>query len=384
MRMSAQQSDGTGYFIYHSIGQYPGKAGDLSRAMGEFAAIWGAADDGQWGHVLERRAQFVEHWRHLIGAPQGSVTTCENVTAGLYSLIGALPEADLRGRRVLVAGDCFPSLHFLLAGLQERFGFVLDTVALRPGASWVEDEDVIAQWGPDVGMALLTWVSSTSSHRCDLERLVAHGRAQGSLIGVDITQAAGLLPFDVARPAVDFCVSTSLKWMCGTPGAGILQVAPALIARAQPEFRGWFSQQNPFSWALDAFDYAADIRRFDNGTPAVVPAIASLPAMQWHARQDHAAMLAHNRALCARLIDGFDAVGAPVLSPRDPDARGGSVMVRAPQDVAAPAILERLRAVGVHADARDTVLRFSPGIMTTEAGVARLFDALSGLWRGRG
>ena len=378
--MTAQDADGTGYFIYHSIGQYPGKAADLSRAMTEFADIWGAADDGQWPCVLERRAQFIEHWCRLIGAPHGSVTTCENVTAGLYSLIGALPEADLRGRRVLVAGDCFPSLHFLLAGLQERLGFVLDTVALRPGADWVADEDVIAQWGPDVGLALLTWVSSTSSHRCDLERLVAHGRTQGSLIGVDITQAAGLLPFDVAHPEVDFCVSTSLKWMCGTPGAGILQVAPALIARAQPEFRGWFSQENPFSWALERFAYAADIRRFDNGTPAVVPAIASLPAMQWHARQDHAAMLAHNRALCAQLIDGFDAVGAPVLSPRDPAASGGSVMVRAPQGVPASSLLDSLRAVRVYADARDTILRFSPGVMTTQAGVGRLLDTVSGLW----
>lgn len=378
--MTAQDADGTGYFIYHSIGQYPGKAADLSRAMTEFAGIWGAANDGQWSSVLERRAQFIDHWRRLIGAPEGSVTTCENVTAGLYSLIGALPAADLRGRRVLVAGDCFPSLHFLLAGLQERLGFVLDTVALRPGADWVADEDVIAQWGPDVGLALLTWVSSTSSHRCDLERLVAHGRGQGSVIGVDITQAAGLLPFDVARPAVDFCVSTSLKWMCGTPGAGILHVAPELIARAQPEFRGWFSQENPFSWEFDRFNYAADIRRFDNGTPAVVPAVASLPAMQWHARQDHDAMRAHNRALCARLIDGFDAIGAPILSPRQVEHRGGSIMVRAPQEIAPPRILDSLRAVQVYADARDSVLRFSPGVMTTQAGVVRLLDAVSGLW----
>lgn len=378
--MTANDTDGSGYFLYHSIGQYPGKTADLARAMEGFAAVWGRPDDGQWPVILDRRAQFIDHWRALIGAPQGSVTTCENVTAGLYALIGALPARHLDGRRVLVAGDCFPSLHFLLTGLQARFGFTLDTVPLHPGSHWVEDDDMIAAWGPDVGLALLTWVSSTSSHRCDLDRLVAHGRAQGSLIGVDITQAAGLLPFDAGRPAVDFALSTSLKWMCGTPGAGMLHIAPDVIATCQPEFRGWFSQQNPFSWGLDDFAYAQDIRRFDNGTPGAVSAAASLSAMQWHARQDIAALEAHNRTLTTRLIDGLDTICAPLLSPRAPDRRGGSVMVRAPAETPAADILDRLRAARVYADARGTVLRFSPGVMTTADGVDRLLAALSGAW----
>ncbi len=184
-------TDGSGYFLYHSIGQYPGKVEALSRAMGDFARVWGACDDGQWAYALSQRARFVDRWRAIIAAPEGSVTTCESVTQGLHMLLTALPKDRLRGKRVLVAGDCFPSNHFLLTGLQERFGFTLDTVPLRQGAAWVEDEDLLAAWGPDVGLALITWVSSTSSHRADLGPLVAHGRRMGSVIGVDITQAAG-------------------------------------------------------------------------------------------------------------------------------------------------------------------------------------------------
>lgn len=237
--MTAQrlEKDGSGYFLYHSIGQYPGKAEDVAAAMAEFAGVWGAPDDGQWGAILGRRAEFVEHWRRLIDAPEGTVTTSENVTAALYALIGALPSKHLKGRKLLVAGDCFPSLHFLLTALSPRFGFSLETVPLRQGASYVEDEDVIAQWDSEVGLALLTWVSSTSSHRADIASLAAHGRKMGSLVGVDITQAAGLLPFSVNDPAVDFTISTSLKWMCGTPGAGMLHVASGLIAACEPEFR---------------------------------------------------------------------------------------------------------------------------------------------------
>ena len=369
-------NDGSGYFLYHSIGQYPGKVGDLTAAMAEFATVWGSNDDAQWAYALGKRAAFIDRWRAIIKAPEASVTTCENVTSGLHMLISALPDGALRGKRVLVAADCFPSNHFLLTGLAARMGFTLDTVPLRQGAPWVEDEDFIAAWGPDVGLALLTWVSSTSSHRSDLGAMVAHGRQKGSLIGVDITQAAGLLPFDVMAPAVDFTLSTSLKWMCGTPGAGVLHVAPALLAQCQPEIRGWFSQDNPFSWDLDKFAFAPDIRRFDNGTPGTVAAVASLPALDWHAGQDGSALLAHNRTLTARIIDAADDAGLALATPRHEAARGGSVMLRLANPDAAQRALQSLRAADLHADARGATLRLSPGFVTTSEGTDRLIAAL--------
>lgn len=368
--------DGSGYFLYHSIGQYPGKAEAIASAMGEFASVWGAADDGQWGYVLSQRGRFIDRWRDIISAPEGTLTTSENVTQSLHMLMTALPPEDLKGRRVLVAGDCFPSNHFMLTALAERLEFTLDTVPLRQGASWVEDEDMIARWDQDVALALITWVSSTSSHRVDLDALVAHGRRMGSIIGVDITQAAGLVPFSVLEPAVDFTISTSLKWMCGTPGAGILHIAEQLIARSKPQLRGWFSQENPFNWNLDTFSYAPDIRRFDNGTPGCVAALASLPALDWHAAQDKPAMLDHNRMLTARLIEAADEFGLDLVSPRSETARGGSIMVRLPDDKPAPDVLAALRAAGLFADARSQTLRFSPGIMTTADGTERLIDIL--------
>jgi kynureninase len=372
------QTDGSGYFLYHSIGQYPGKDRDLAEAVAGFARVWGRADDGQWGVALDLRQRFIDRWRAILNAPEGSVTTTESVTAAVSTLITALPKGALRGKRLLIAADCFPSLHFLLAGLQDRFGFTLDTVPLRQGATWVEDADILAQWGPDVGLAMLTWISSTSSHRSDVAALVAHGRAMGSLVGVDITQGAGLLPFDATDPAVDFTVSTSLKWMCGTPGAGILHVAPGLIAECQPELRGWFSQDNPFRWTLDTFDYAPDIRRFDHGTPGVMAAVASLPALDWHARQDMAALAAQNRALSAQVQAGVEALGLAVASPADPDRRGGSVMLTLPPDLPAPQVLAAFRARGLWADARSQVLRLSPGAMTTADGVTRMLAVLAG------
>ena len=372
-----RQAEGDGYLLYHSIGQYPGKADDMKGALSAFADFWGAPNDEQWGYALGQRQRFIELWSQLIKAPAASLTTTENVTSALAALIMALPREDLEGRVVLVAGDCFPSLHFLLTGLADRYGFKLRTVPLRDGADWVEDEDVIAAWGPEVGLALLTWVSSTSSHRCDLSALVAHGRSQGSLIGVDITQAAGLIAYDSMAVAADFAISTSLKWMCGSPGGGGLQVMPDVIARCRPSLRGWFSQDNIFSWDINAFAYAPDIRRFDNGTPSVMACVASVPALEWHAAQDWTAELAKNRALSEVIIEAADEAGLPLASPRDPDRRGGSVMLRLKDAEQAQDMLARLRAVSVFADARGPVLRCSPGFMTRRSGIDRLTAALT-------
>jgi kynurenine formamidase/selenocysteine lyase/cysteine desulfurase len=363
-----------GYFLYHSIGIYPDKEEDLARAMAEFAGIWAAPDDKQWGYVLRKRGDFIDQWRRLLGAPKGSVTTVDNVTEGMHKLMRALPEGLLRGKRVLVSADCFPSIHFLLQGLAPRMGFTLDTVPLTPGRAWVETEDFLARWGRDVGLALLTWVTSIGSSKIDYPALVAHGRDMGSLMVADITQAAGLLPFDVSAPKIDFVISTSLKWLCGTPGAGILYADKGLIDDLQPETRGWFSQNNPFSWDLDKFAFAPDIRRFDTGTPGSVAAIASLPAIEWFNKQDIGQVAAHNRRLVDRVITRADRLGLPLHSPREAERRGGAVMLHMPDKAEAAACVGALGVEGFSVDFRGPILRMSPGFVTEERAVDAVFD----------
>jgi kynurenine formamidase/selenocysteine lyase/cysteine desulfurase len=375
--MMLRNTNPGGYFLYHSIGLYPGKEADMAEAMTEFSAIWAAPNDKQWGYVLRKRQDYCEAWGRLINAPKGSVTHVDNVTDALHKLVRALPEDWLRGKRVLVGEDCFPSLHFLLAGLAPKIGFTLDTVPRSPGKAWVETEDFIAHWGRDVALALLTWVTSTASAKMDYSALVAHGRDMGSLMVADITQAAGLIPFDVMQPKVDFVISTSLKWLCGTPGAGILYVDKDLIPELQPEGRGWFSQNNPFSWDLDKFQYAPDIRRFDTGTPGSVAAIASLPALRWFTAQDQSQIAARNRAMVDRIITHADALDLPLLSPREAERRGGACMLRMPNKAEAAAVVGALGVEGYSVDFRGDILRLSPGIVTDDAAIDAVFDITS-------
>ena len=378
--MATVTSDGSGYFLYHSIGMFPGKDERIAEALARVAAFWGTPNDAQWPQSLEIRQKFIARWSDLIGAPSGTLTTAENVTTALYSIIGGLPERILGGRKLLIAADCFPSLHFLLAGMAERRGFEIDTVPMRPGESWVRDEDFIARWNADVGLALLTWVTSTASHRCDLRTLVEHGRAKGSVVGVDITQGVGIIPFDLRAADADFVVGSTLKWLCGVAGAGVLQVREGLLKECRPELRGWFSQENPFAWALDSFEYAPDARRFDHGTPSILACAACLPALDWHAKQDAAKLLAHNRSLVEAVLQGCIGLGLELASPKSAEERGGSVMFRLPAGSDSAAVVAGLRKQDVFADCRGATLRLSPGNVTSTGGVDRLIRALRAIW----
>ena len=360
---------GEGYFLFHGIGYYPEKEAEITAELAAFAASWSAVDDGQWDYIYACTSEFIDLWRALIGAGEGSIATTENVTAACYSLFGAVPPEQLAGRKILVAGDCFPSNHFLLSAMAARRGFTLETVPLRQGDGHVRDEDFIAHWDDDVAVALITWVSSTSSHRVDLEALVAHGRKQGSIIGVDITQGAGVVPFDVGAPVVDFAITTSLKWMCGVPGAGILYVRPELIGEFEPEFRGWFSQPDPFNWDFDKFSYAPDARRFDHGTPSPLPLVGSLPGLCWHAAVGIERIARHNRALVDRMFAAGEAGKWDIVTPPAVENRGGSIMVRLPAGTDPKTLQAALKARGVLADFRGQILRLSPGLVTSQAAV---------------
>jgi selenocysteine lyase/cysteine desulfurase len=240
----------------------------------------------------------------------------------------------------------------------------------------VHDEDFMAAWGADVGVALLTWVTSTASHRCNLRALAEHGRKLGSLVGVDITQGVGVVPFKVSDAYADFVVASTLKWLCGVAGAGVLQVRESVLQECRPELRGWFSQENPFAWALDSFAYARDARRFDHGTPSIFSAAACLPALEWHASQDFGVLAAHNRALCESLMEGCATLGLKLVSPAAAGERGGSVMFQMPARADPAALVAHLREQNLFIDCRGNILRISPGNVTTASDVERLLRAL--------
>jgi selenocysteine lyase/cysteine desulfurase len=370
-----------GWLLYHSVGRFPGQQAAIRAALGEAAEVWCAPDDRRWGMLHAAREAFFAAIARLIDAPAGTTFAAENVTQAFALFIDALPASQLCGRNVLIAADCFPSLHYLLAGLAERIGFRLVTVPPLPGRDSVEDEAMLAAWDEQVALGIVTWVTSTASHRADLAALAAHGRRMGSLVAVDATQGLGIIPFDAQALGIDFAASTSLKWLCGVPGAGFGYVRQGLLAETAPRLRGWFGKPDPFDWSLNSFRYAGDARRFDTGTPSYLPYVGSLPGIEWLLRAGVDGLRTANLAASERLIAVADAHRLAVASPRAAAQRGGSVMLGLPASLSAASVVQALAERGITADHRGQRLRLSPGPSTGADIADRLDRALATITR---
>lgn len=359
-----------GWLMFHSVGRFAGQRAAMESALTGFIGDWTALDQNRWAAAEAGRRRTVGLWAKFVGAQPDDVFCSENVTTAFHTFLTALHAGELAGREVLIAADCFPSLHFLLSGLAPRLRFTLVTVPLRDGSAWVEDDDFIAAWDEGVALAIITWVTSTASKVANLERLIAHGRQMRSLMAVDATQGVGVLPFDV--DGFDFAASTSLKWLCGVPGAGMAYVSPQLSVKLQPMLRGWFSQPDPFNWDIEQFSFAARARRFDHGTPSFLPFIASEPGLKHLRENGIAAIRRHNLALSRILLEIADSHRLQVMSPRSEVERGGTVVIRVPDAIAPAELVQRLGKSGLHCDVRGNRMRWSPGLITKVAALHEL------------
>jgi hypothetical protein len=75
------------------------------------------------------------------------------------------------------------------------------------------------------------------------------------------------------------------------------------------------------------------------------------------------------------LITAAEEQRLDLITPKDPNRRGGSIMLRMPGDAA-------LLQDEIATDGRGRVLRLSPGVITSDAGVSALITGLARHVRG--
>lgn len=365
-----------GYFYNHAVGLFPGQKELLSNEMTIFGQAWTDPVNGQWAYAEKVYQEYLEHWAHLLNTSASNLAPSENVTSGLMSIISALPDSVLRNKKLLIAADCFPSLYFLLDAIKGRYGFELLCVGEKGTPYPVSEDEILSAWTEDVGFALMTWVSSTASARLNLEKMIDHGKKMSTVVCADITQGVGIIPFDAQESGVDFAVSTSLKWVCGGPGAGIIYASSSYMEKCQPEFRGWYGQADPFDWNLDTYEVADGGRRFLNGTPSYWPYAAALPGLRWHRDISMEKIYNHNRLISGELIDWFEQHDLDIVTPVASEERGGSVMVCLPDTIDPSTLVDELKTHDVFVDNRSSILRLSPGITSETSGLRRFFSLM--------
>jgi kynureninase len=258
---------------------------------------------------------------------------------------------DLRGprNRIVYESLNFPSVKYVYEQHARQAGAEIVEVPSEDGIT-VETERLLAAIDERTLLVPISHVIFRSAAIQDVAAIVEKAHRVGALVVLDVYQSVGTVPFSLTELGVDFATGGSVKWLCGGPGAGFLYVRPDLVQQFAPAATGWAAHRQPFAFA-ETMDYAADHHRFLTGTPAVPALYAAESGYDLLNEIGVARVRAKSQRQTSRLIELADARGWRVNSPRDPEQRGGSVIIDLPNGAAIVRELAR----------RDILVDYRPG-----------------------
>ncbi len=354
------------YFLSHAVGLLPATAeAALTR---DFFNPWAGGKGDLWPQWLEK----IEAWKRalggVIGARAGDICPQTNISSALTKILFALPESRRRTKIVLTEDD-FPTAGFVFEQ-GRRLG--LDPVFIKGGAHLADPEAWGAAYAGDARLVHVTHVFSNRGVRAPVAEIVRRAKAGGAIVIVDVAQSAGAVPVDARGWGADFVVGTSIKYLCGGPGAAFLYVNPDIVADLRPADVGWFSHENPFEFDIRHFAYAAGANRFRGGTPSVAPYVIARAGADAVRRAGVEAIEARSAALLDRLVGAL--APSAILSHAVRGERGAALVVRPGNIDGARAAL---KAEGIAHDERMGGLRFSVHLYTDDNEIDRLARVLS-------
>jgi kynureninase len=337
------------YLINHSLAAMPAAAEDR---LLEYARMWRERGIRAWAEGWwEMPVTVGDQLGRIMGAPPGTIVMHQNVTVAEEIVLSCFRQPGARNRIVYEEAN-FPSVRYLYQAQPD-----LEIVAVEDDRAIVEAIDERTLLVP------ISHVLFKNAEIQDVEPIVRRAHEVGAHVVLDCYQSAGVVPFDLTALDVDFAVGGSVKWLCGGPGAGWLYVRPDLAERLEPTFVGWQGHARPFAFEPE-LEYAPGVRRFLTGTPNVTALYAATAGYDVIEEVGVDRIRVRSLALTSLLMDLLDDAGLEVSSPREVERRGGTVLVRTPDD---SAVHRELAERGIICDFRpDAGIRLGPHFYNTE------------------
>jgi selenocysteine lyase/cysteine desulfurase len=301
----------------------------------------GELDWVPWLNELEEvRLEFAA----LLGVSAAQVGI-GHTTAALVNVVAANIKS---GSRVLVPEFEHNSNTIPFVAQQYR-GISVDTAPLR---------EIVARISHDYAVVALSLVQSLDGSIVDLAAASQACRRTGALLCVDVTQAAGWLPFEAAL--ADVIVCSSYKWLMGPNGPAFIVLRKDLVDSFRQLQPNWFACADPHAapYGID-FPAARSARKFDV-VPGLISASALLPSLKLINRLGVRAIHSHDTQLAATLCRQLNV-----------EHNGSSIVI-----LNAPGAAEKLKARGIRATVRGERIRAAIHIYNTSEDVDALVDAI--------
>lgn len=375
----------TVYLCGNSLGLQPrGTAALLAEELEDWATL------GVEGHFDGRRPwydyheMFAEPLGHVVGALPHEVVVMGSLTANLHMLMVSFYRPTPSRYKIVIEANAFPSDQYAVAS-QARFHGFDPTDAIvefrpRDGEALIRTEDVeawLVEHGDEVALVMFGGVNYYSGQAYDMARITAAGHAAGAMVGFDLAHAAGNLELKLHDWGCDFAAWCTYKYLNSGPGG----VGGAFVherwadAPDLPRFAGWWGNDPKTRFEMsDRFTPQHGAAGWQLSNAPVLSMAAHKAALDLFVEATMPALRRKSVALTEYLLARLDAIPSErfeVITPRDPNARGGQLSIRALGD--GRALFSELQAAGIICDFR------KPDVI--RIGAAPLYNSFEDLWR---
>lgn len=262
-----------------------------------------------------------------------SIALVENTSQGLSLAAAAIP---LRaGDNVVLVSSDYLQTALPWARRRRRDGIELRF--LEPCNGRISLDSVAERMDSRTRVLCISSLQWTSGQRLDLQGLGQLVREAGAWLVVDGAQHVGSVRFDLARTPVDFLACSGHKWLNSPFGSGFLYVGQRAAEELEPPMAGFLGAHppsggwgayfaDPTASAQDVLEFPRNARPWESGgTPNVPGAVALHASVELLLELGPEAVEAHILELSGRLQEGLAELGANVVTPSEPEARGGIV-----------------------------------------------------------
>jgi selenocysteine lyase/cysteine desulfurase len=348
--------------------------GALSRRVRDAVEGWLAGWDengAEWDFWVERNEAFRSTIAALLHAGADDVAVTTSVSQGVSALVSALP-LDRGRNRIVISEYEFPTVG-QIAHAQELRGAQVVHVQPEDDGS-IPAERFAEAIDERTALVCCTTLSYRSGHRHDVAAIAEAAHAAGAIVLADSYQACGAVELDVRSLGADVVTGGTVKYLLGTAGLGFMWVRPEVRKALVPTQTGWFADEDIFAMSIADYSPHESARRFDSGTPPVPALYAGVAGVGLVAEAGVPVVESHVGGLVGRLLDGLDALGATVVTPRELARRGPLVCVRS-TDV--DALVASLAAERIIVSSREDKLRVALHLYNLDEDVDTLLDALA-------
>jgi len=355
-------------FLNHAgVSPLPARSAEAMRAM--------IGDAERFGPFYQKKHRQRLEWlrtaaARLLGCTADEIAFVKNTTEGLSLVAEGL---DWRqGDNIVTAAREFPANVYPWRSLAHR-GVELRIV---PERDWRFDlEDFARAIDKRTRLLTVSAVQFSTGFRMPLEELSQLCRERGVLSCVDGIQALGAMPFEVERWGTDFVSADGHKWLLGPEGFGIFYCRRERIEALRNCVLGWIGVENPSDYDRTDQAWVATARRFEEGSHNLVGAVGLAGSVELLLEVGLEQVERRILALTRRLLDGLDARGCEIFTPREEKSRLGIVSFCRPGEPSDRLFRRLLEQKIIVAHRREWV-RVSPHFYNSEDQIDALLEAL--------